>query len=220
MLLDDMLVEWWWIKMKRGKEKSMRTWYIKMSHDLMLNYYCNNWCGSFSSHNYQHTKTKHKDQVNHSNTHYTHTFIHSFSLKALTSNANLIILSFDTHYHSQKSQKKTLTKLSWPLWNPVPSRESGYTVHLTDLEPEIREEDVVIPPRRRIIIPARLRRMVVKSWEKMVWIIRKIDRRIVWNTAWNESEWVIKTFRWNESYQHSSESYNGLTLFLFGKSDW
>ena len=79
---------------------------------------------------------------------------------------------------THRKAKNTHKIITAPL-ESVPSRESGRTVHLTDLEPEIREEDVVIPPRRRVIIPARLRRMVVKSWEKMVWAIGKVDRMIV-----------------------------------------
>ena len=79
-----------------------------------------------------------------------------------------------THRKANNTHKIIMASLE-----SVPSRESGYTVHLTDLEPEFREEDVVIPPRRRVIIPARLRRRVVKSWKKMVWVIGKIDRRIV-----------------------------------------
>ena len=48
----------------------------------------------------------------------------------------------------------------------VPSRESGHTVHLTDLEPENKGEDVITPQRRRMIIPVRLRRMVVRNWKR------------------------------------------------------
>ena len=59
-------------------------------------------------------------------------------------------------------------------FHAIQTMDSGYTVDLEDITPELREEEMADIGH----VPGRARRIILRWWRRIGWVFKKINRRV------------------------------------------